>query len=91
MSRNNGVPPAPPTFSVSGSTPSSITLSWSPAPSDGGSPLLSYRLHYHREFGDWDRVEVSPDKSRFSLDGLRCGTNYQFYIQVKICTFTISK
>ncbi len=83
LSRNNGVPPAPPTFSVSAATPSSITLSWSPASADGGSPLLAYRLHYHREYGSWDRVEVAPERVQYTLDGLKCGTNYLFYIQVQ--------
>ena len=67
VSRNNGVPPAPPQLSVLGTTSSSITLSWNASSSgpaagtsyDGGSPLLAYHLHYHREFGDWERVEVS--------------------------------
>ena len=66
VSRNNGVPPAPPQLSVLGATSSSITLSWNASSSsgpaanyDGGSPLLAYHLHYHREFGDWERVEVS--------------------------------
>lgn len=68
VSRNNGVPPAPPQLSVLGTTSSSITLSWNASSSSsgpaagnyaGGSPLLAYHLHYHREFGDWERVEVS--------------------------------
>ncbi len=82
VSRNNGVPPAPPTFSVAASTPSSITLSWSAATrADGGSPILAYRLHYRRQFGDWERAEVPPEMTRHTLNGLRCGTSYQFYIQ----------
>ena len=75
MSRNNGVPPAPPQLSVLGATSNSITLSWNASSSaasagepyeasygGGGSPLLAYHLHYHREFGDWERVEASVEK-----------------------------
>ena len=76
VSRNNGVPPAPPQLSVLGTTSSSITLSWNASSSsssgpagnyDGGSPLLAYHLHYHREFGDWERVEVSVVVQRYSV------------------------
>ena len=80
MSRNNGVPPAPPTLGILESAPSSITLSWTPPALDGGSPLIAYRLHYHREFGDWERVEISPEQNSYSLHQLKCGTKYQFYI-----------
>nr|XP_040566824.1 Down syndrome cell adhesion molecule-like protein Dscam2 [Lepeophtheirus salmonis] len=79
-SRNNGVPPAPPTLSVVQTTPSSITLGWTPS-ADGGSPLLGYRIHHHREFGDWDRTDINPLNNSFTLKNLRCGTHYQFYIQ----------
>ena len=82
MSRNNGVPPAPPTLAITSTTGSAISLGWTPAP-DGGAPLIAYHVHYHREFGDWDRVDVSPRNTSFTLTGLRCGTNYQFYLQVK--------
>ena len=40
-----------------------------------------YRLHHHREFGDWDRTEVDPRNTTHTFSALRCGTNYQFYIQ----------
>jgi len=83
VSRNNGVPPAPPTFRVTATTASSITLAWE-ASMDGGSPLIGYRIHYHREFGDWELVEVGPEEQNFTLDNLKCGTNYQFYIQVRL-------
>ena len=82
VSRNNGVPPAPPTLGITSTTGSAISLGWTPAP-DGGAPLIAYHVHYHREFGDWDRVDVSPRNTSFTLTGLRCGTNYQFYLQVK--------
>jgi hypothetical protein len=81
VSRNNGVPPAPPTLAITSTTGSSISLGWTPAP-DGGAPLIAYHVHYHREFGDWDRADVSPRNTSFTLTGLRCGTKYQFYLQV---------
>lgn len=81
VSRNNGVPPAPPTLEVLSTSPTSITLGWTPPTLDGGAPLISYRIHYHKEFGDWDRIEVNPEMNNFTLRGLKCGTNYQFYIQ----------
>lgn len=67
---------------------SSISLGWTPA-ADGGAPLIAYHVHYHREFGDWDRLDVSARETSYTLTGLRCGTNYQFYLQVsKISTLS---
>ena len=37
-----------------------------------------------REFGDWDRLDSNPNNTAYTFEGLRCGTNYQFYIQVSI-------
>ena len=74
------MPPAPPTLGVLATTGTTISVGWTPSV-DGGSPLVAYRLHHHREFGDWDRTEVDPSNTTHTFDGLRCGTNYQFYIQ----------
>ena len=114
VSRNNGVPPAPPTLIVAKATHSIISLSWTPPSVDGGAPITAYRLHHHRwtlkmdfylkdyllnksfkkiayfnlslsdcrEFGDWDRLDILPSNTTYTFEGLRCGTNYQFYIQV---------
>jgi len=41
-------------------------------------------MGYYREFGDWELKEVGSDQRNFTLKNLKCGTNYQFYIQVKI-------
>ena len=82
VSRNNGqVPPPPSELSVTSATKSSVTLSWSPSHVDGGSPVTSFRLHYHRQFGDWDRVDVAANISSHSLRNLRCGTIYQFFME----------
>ena len=35
-----------------------------------------------REFGDWERMDIGPERSNVTLKGLKCGTKYQFYIQV---------
>ena len=82
MSRNNGVPPAPPSeLLVTSVTRSSVTLAWTESQVDGGSPITSFRLHYHRQFGDWDRVDVGANISSHSLRNLRCGTIYQFFME----------
>ena len=44
-------------------------------------PGTSFRLHYHRQFGDWDRVDVAANLSSHSLRNLRCGTIYQFFME----------
>ena len=86
VSRNNGVPPAPPALSILYTSYDSVSLGWTPT-LDGGSPLISYQIHYHKEFGDWDKIEVQPDVNEHVLNNLKCGTNYQFYIRV--CSFEI--
>ena len=82
VSRNNGVPPAPPgDLAVTSVTKSSVTLSWLPSKIDGGSPVTAYRLNYHRQFGDWDRVDVPANLSIYILQNMRCGTVYQFFME----------
>ena len=82
VSRNNGVPPPPPTdLRVIATSRSSVSLTWPPSRVDGGSPVTFYRLHYHRQFGDWDRLDVASNMSSYSLLGLRCGTIYQFFME----------
>ena len=39
-------------------------------------------LFFSREFGDWERMDIGPERSNVTLKGLKCGTKYQFYIQV---------
>lgn len=60
---------------------SAINLAWPPSRVDGGSPVTAYRLHYHRQFGDWDRVDLLPNATTHTLTGLRCGTIYQFFME----------
>ena len=40
-------------------------------------------LFFSREFGDWERMDIGPERSNVTLKGLKCGTKYQFYIQVR--------
>lgn len=82
VSRNNGVPPSPPAMlEVASKSRSSVTLVWPPSQVDGGSPVTSYRLQYHRQFGDWDRIDLKGNDSSHTLVGLRCGTTYQFFME----------
>ena len=82
VSRNNGVPPPPPTdLRVTATSRSSVSLTWPASKVDGGSPVTFYRLHYHRQFGDWDRLDVASNMTSYSLRGLRCGTIYQFFME----------
>ncbi len=82
VSRNNGVPPAPPASLVATlRSHSAIALAWAPSRVDGGSPITGYRLHFHKQFGDWDRVELRVNASSYILRNLRCGTVYQFFME----------
>lgn len=42
---------------------------------------MGYRLHYHRQFGDWNRVDVAASIFSHTLHNLRCGTIYQYFME----------
>ncbi|XP_049799922.1 Down syndrome cell adhesion molecule-like protein Dscam2 [Schistocerca nitens] len=79
-SRNKGIPLAPTDFEVSKSTVSSISLSWKSSLSTTNT-VQGYYLNYKREFGEWEKIKLSAEENDFTLDGLQCGTKYQFYLQ----------
>lgn len=44
--------------------------------------LLSadYVLHFQVEGGDWQQKTLSTNSNKYTLDGLRCGSLYKFYM-----------
>ena len=47
---------------------------------DGGAPIRGYNLHYKRENGEWDVVQVGRQQNNYILHDLFCGTPYQIYV-----------
>ncbi|XP_048510955.1 Down syndrome cell adhesion molecule-like protein Dscam2 isoform X2 [Athalia rosae] len=71
------VPPTPPTLLATGTTTDAVQLQWKQG-DNGGSPIKGFLLAYRREFAEWEEVMIDRKASTYLLEGLQCGTNYQF-------------
>ncbi|XP_070159734.1 cell adhesion molecule Dscam2 isoform X3 [Polyergus mexicanus] len=71
------VPPTSPTLLATGTTTDAIQLQWKQG-DNGGSPIKGFLLAYRREFAEWEEVELDRRASTHLLEGLQCGTRYQF-------------
>ena len=79
-------PPTPPSdLKVTSSDPDSVTLSWTPPQSDGGSPIQAYILEIKRpgdkDFSFLDRLK--PRLTEYTAFGLEEGQEYNFRIRAK--------
>ena len=75
------IPGSPQSFSVIPGN-GSLTLSWTPPKSDGGSPILDYRVQYSAPGGSWITVDdgVSTVTSA-TINGLVNGRKYRVRVQ----------
>ncbi|XP_032663875.1 Down syndrome cell adhesion molecule-like protein Dscam2 isoform X5 [Odontomachus brunneus] len=71
------VPPTSPTLLATGTTTDAIQLQWKQG-DNGGAPIKGFLLAYRREFAEWEEVMLDRRASTHLLEGLRCGTRYQF-------------
>lgn len=74
--------PGPPRDLGGVPTTSSMALSWNPPLSDGGSPIINYRLQYRRN-GTTDWTEYSHPVSTatsYTITGLTSGARYDFQV-----------
>lgn len=71
------VPPSAPVISVIGTTTNSVSLQWK-VDDIGGAPLRGFTLTYRKEFGDWEEIQLDRRVNSHLLEGLQCGTRYQF-------------
>ena len=74
--------PGPPRNLAGVPTTSSITLNWDPPTTDGGSPIVDYRLQY-RLNGDssWIEFQHSPSTATSqTITGLQSGKRYDFQV-----------
>ena len=37
-------------------------------------------MHYKRELGGWQEIQVSRDRRDHTFENLQCGTRYHFYM-----------
>ncbi|XP_020288503.1 Down syndrome cell adhesion molecule-like protein Dscam2 isoform X2 [Pseudomyrmex gracilis] len=71
------VPPTSPTLLATGTTTDAIQLQWKQG-DNGGAPIKGFLLAYRREFAEWEEVMLDRRASTHLLEGLKCGTRYQF-------------
>ncbi|XP_053999257.1 cell adhesion molecule Dscam2-like isoform X2 [Hylaeus anthracinus] len=71
------VPPTPPTLLATGTTTDAVQLQWKQG-DNGGAPIRGFLLAYRREFSEWEEVMLDRKASTHLLEGLQCGTRYQF-------------
>ena len=75
-----GVPGVPTSPTVTDVTGNSMTLSWSPPSSDGGSPITGYIIEKQEPFSTrWTQVDKFTGTSG-TIGGLREGNEYQFRV-----------
>ncbi|XP_033606866.1 Down syndrome cell adhesion molecule-like protein Dscam2 isoform X4 [Cryptotermes secundus] len=76
------VPPAAPVLVVTSVMQKSVQLQWKQGDT-GGAAVRQFLLAYRSvgeggEAGEWDELSIEPGVSRRLLEGLLCGTHYQF-------------
>ncbi|XP_066603211.1 cell adhesion molecule Dscam2-like isoform X2 [Prorops nasuta] len=71
------VPPTPPTLLATGTTNDAVQLQWKQG-DNGGAPIKGFLLAYRREFAEWEEVFLDRRDNTHLLEGLQCGTKYQF-------------
>ncbi len=74
--------PGPPRNLAGAPTTSSVALSWEAPSSDGGSPIVNYRVQY-RVHGTNTWAEYSHPESiatNYTITGLASGTSYDFQV-----------
>ncbi|KAG9435295.1 Down syndrome cell adhesion molecule-like protein Dscam2 [Apis mellifera carnica] len=74
---SNTVPPTPPTLLATGTTTDAVQLQWKQG-DNGGAPIKGFLLAYRREFSEWEEVMIDRKANTHLLEGLQCGTRYQF-------------
>ncbi|XP_051167558.1 cell adhesion molecule Dscam2-like isoform X4 [Leptopilina boulardi] len=71
------VPPTPPTLLATATTNDAVQLQWKQG-DNGGSSIKGFLLAYRKEFAEWEEVMLDRRASTHLLEGLQCGTKYQF-------------
>ncbi|GLG93723.1 Tyrosine-protein phosphatase Lar, partial [Gryllus bimaculatus] len=77
LSPNSVVPPTPPLLLATAVTLTSVQLQWKQG-DNGGAAVKGFLLSYRRDYGEWEEISVDRRATTYLLDGLLCGTRYQF-------------
>lgn len=62
---------------ATGTTTDAVQLQWKQG-DNGGAPIKGFLLAYRREFSEWEEVMIDRKANTHLLEGLQCGTRYQF-------------
>ena len=75
-------PAAPQQLTVTDASQNSVSLTWRPSPSDGGSPVVEYVIEKRdASHNNWIGVgRVEPDKHAFTAGKLWEGCDYFFRV-----------
>jgi len=71
------VPPTAPLLLATAVTSDSVQLQWKQG-DNGGAPIRGFILSCRREQAEWERISIDRRSATHLLDGLLCGTTYQF-------------
>uniref|UniRef100_T1JCP4 Down syndrome cell adhesion molecule-like protein Dscam2 n=1 Tax=Strigamia maritima TaxID=126957 RepID=T1JCP4_STRMM len=71
--------PDVPTLVVTTATSSSIHVAWQ-LTDNGGNVIKGHLLHFKREYGEWEIVEIDKERTNFILSNLQCGKHYQVFL-----------
>lgn len=68
-------PPSTPQLNFQFATIDSVKLNWE-EPETGGSLILGYKISYRYSSESWNRIDLTPDQRSFTLNSLKCGSQY---------------
>ncbi|GIZ00995.1 down syndrome cell adhesion molecule [Caerostris extrusa] len=72
-------PPTNPILNIMTTTHTTIQVQWE-VRSSSSSPIEGFHLHYKRELGGWQEIQVPSNKRDHTFESLQCGTRYHFYM-----------
>ncbi|XP_023212047.1 Down syndrome cell adhesion molecule-like protein Dscam2, partial [Centruroides sculpturatus] len=72
-------PPQTPSLKVDSVTSSTILLTWESI-FDNENPVSGFIINWRKDGDEWTELQLSRDQISHLLTGLKCGTNYQFFI-----------
>ncbi|XP_067138807.1 cell adhesion molecule Dscam1-like isoform X1 [Centruroides vittatus] len=72
-------PPQTPSLKVDSVTSSTILLIWESI-FDNENPVSGFIINWRKDGDEWTELQLSRDQISHLLTGLKCGTNYQFFI-----------
>ena len=76
------VPPTPPILLTTAVTTDSVQLQWKQGDS-GGAAVRGFILYFRKEGGEWEELILEPRMTTYLMEGLDCGTSYQFRLTGK--------